>query len=130
MGGPGGAVVVGAGAAGAGAGAGAGAAAGAREGSAGAATGQVVFSTEECRELQKRDIPTILVRSDTSPEDIQGMNIADGFPDKSKFYLESSSSLKHGSIDMHDTDKRQPRKGNHKLVVQDSKNFLKGADYS
>jgi pyruvate,orthophosphate dikinase len=46
--------------------------------SAGAATGKVVFSTDECRLLELADEPAILVRSNTEPEDIQGMNIAVG----------------------------------------------------
>lgn len=47
--------------------------------SPGAATGQVVFKAQECVELHERDIPTVLVRVDTSPEDITGMNSAAGF---------------------------------------------------
>jgi len=46
--------------------------------SPGAATGRVVFEASECRELHERDEPSILVRLDTSPEDIQGMTLAAG----------------------------------------------------
>jgi len=46
--------------------------------SPGAATGRVVFEASECRELDERDEPSILVRLDTSPEDIQGMTLAAG----------------------------------------------------
>jgi len=46
--------------------------------SPGAATGRVVFEASECREHHERDEPTILVRLDTSPEDIQGMALAAG----------------------------------------------------
>ena len=46
--------------------------------SPGAASGRVVFEASECREHHERDEPTILVRLDTSPEDIQGMTLAAG----------------------------------------------------
>ena len=46
--------------------------------SPGAATGRVVFDSAECQEYYDRDEPTILVRLETSPEDIQGMTIAAG----------------------------------------------------
>jgi pyruvate,orthophosphate dikinase len=46
--------------------------------SPGAASGRVVFEAAECREHHERDEPTILVRLDTSPEDIQGMTLAAG----------------------------------------------------
>jgi pyruvate, orthophosphate dikinase len=46
--------------------------------SPGAACGRVMFSSHECQEFFERDIPTILVRLDTSPEDIQGMTVAQG----------------------------------------------------
>jgi pyruvate,orthophosphate dikinase len=46
--------------------------------SPGAATGRVVFEASECREHHERDEPTVLVRLDTSPEDIQGMALAAG----------------------------------------------------
>ncbi|MCB9678460.1 MAG: pyruvate, phosphate dikinase [Alphaproteobacteria bacterium] len=44
----------------------------------GAACGVVVFESADCQEHFERDIPTILVRLETSPEDIQGMTIAAG----------------------------------------------------
>jgi len=46
--------------------------------SPGAACGRVMFNSQECQEYFERDIPTILVRLDTSPEDIQGMTVAQG----------------------------------------------------
>jgi pyruvate,orthophosphate dikinase len=46
--------------------------------SPGAATGRVVFDASECQELAERDVPTVLVRVETSPEDIQGMEVAQG----------------------------------------------------
>ncbi|MFT5460408.1 MAG: pyruvate,orthophosphate dikinase, partial [Myxococcota bacterium] len=46
--------------------------------SPGAATGRVVFESTDCQEFFERDEPTILVRLETSPEDIQGMTIAKG----------------------------------------------------
>ncbi len=46
--------------------------------SPGAASGRVVFEASECREHHERDEPAILVRLDTSPEDIQGMTLAAG----------------------------------------------------
>ena len=44
----------------------------------GAATGMVVFDSSDCQEHFDRDEPTILVRLETSPEDIQGMTVAAG----------------------------------------------------
>lgn len=44
----------------------------------GAATGAVVFESSDCQEYFDRDEPTILVRLETSPEDIQGMTVAAG----------------------------------------------------
>jgi pyruvate,orthophosphate dikinase len=46
--------------------------------SPGAACGRVVFDPAECQEWFERDEPTILVRLETSPEDIQGMTLAQG----------------------------------------------------
>ena len=46
--------------------------------SPGAACGRVVFDSIECQEYFDRDEPTVLVRLETSPEDIQGMTIAAG----------------------------------------------------
>ncbi len=46
--------------------------------SPGAASGKVVFSSEEAQRLNDMMQDTILVRIETSPEDIQGMNAAKG----------------------------------------------------
>ena len=46
--------------------------------SPGGATGQVVFSAEEAVEVAKNDTPVILVRRETTPEDIHGMKVAEG----------------------------------------------------
>ena len=46
--------------------------------SPGAACGRVVFHSHDCQEFYERDEPTILVRNETSPEDIQGMTVAAG----------------------------------------------------
>ena len=46
--------------------------------SPGAAYGRVVFEASECQAYMDRDEPTILVRRDTSPEDIQGIMVAQG----------------------------------------------------
>jgi pyruvate,orthophosphate dikinase len=46
--------------------------------SPGAATGRVVFHSEEAQELAERGEKVILVRQDTSPEDIQGMTVSNG----------------------------------------------------
>ena len=46
--------------------------------SPGAACGRVVFDSVECQEYFDRDEPTVLVRLETSPEDIQGMTVAVG----------------------------------------------------
>lgn len=46
--------------------------------SPGAATGRVVFHASDCQDFLDRGEPTILVRNDTSPEDIQGITIAAG----------------------------------------------------
>lgn len=47
--------------------------------SPGAATGRVAFSVAEVLELKKKGEPSILVRLETSPEDIEGMHVAEGF---------------------------------------------------
>jgi len=44
----------------------------------GAATGRVCFSAEKAEELAERNEPVILVRKETSPEDIGGMHAANG----------------------------------------------------
>ena len=46
--------------------------------SPGAATGQIVFSPEDAEKLKGEGVPTILVRMETSPEDIHGMHAAQG----------------------------------------------------
>ena len=46
--------------------------------SPGAATGRVVFHSDEAQELAERGESTILVRMETKPEDIQGMTVATG----------------------------------------------------
>ena len=46
--------------------------------SPGAATGKVVFSADEAEEQAKRGDKVILVRIETSPEDIGGMHVAEG----------------------------------------------------
>jgi pyruvate, orthophosphate dikinase len=46
--------------------------------SPGAVSGQIVFDAAEAQKLKTRNIPCILVRNETSPEDIQGMNAAEG----------------------------------------------------
>ena len=46
--------------------------------SPGAATGRVVFHSDEAQELAERGESVILVRMETSPEDIQGMTVATG----------------------------------------------------
>jgi pyruvate,orthophosphate dikinase len=44
----------------------------------GAVSGQVVFMVEDAMTLAKKSIPSILVRPETSPDDIQGIAAADG----------------------------------------------------
>ena len=46
--------------------------------SPGAATGRVVFHSEEAQDLAQKGEAVILVRQETSPEDIQGMTVARG----------------------------------------------------
>ncbi len=46
--------------------------------SPGAATGQIVFDAEKAAELKEEGKKVILVRTETSPEDIEGMNAAEG----------------------------------------------------
>jgi pyruvate,orthophosphate dikinase len=46
--------------------------------SPGAATGKVVFTPEQAMELSKKKERVILVRTETSPEDIHGMSVAQG----------------------------------------------------
>jgi pyruvate,orthophosphate dikinase len=44
----------------------------------GAASGKVIFDTLEAGEVAKKGIPVILVREETSPDDIQGIAVAAG----------------------------------------------------
>ena len=46
--------------------------------SPGAATGKVVFTPERAQAMAEKKEKVILVRTETSPEDIQGMNVAQG----------------------------------------------------
>ena len=46
--------------------------------SPGSACGQVVFTSEEAKALNKQKVKTILVRQETSAEDIEGMHNAEG----------------------------------------------------
>jgi pyruvate, orthophosphate dikinase len=46
--------------------------------SPGAACGQVVFNSTDCQEAFDNNIPTVMVRMETSPEDIQGMTVSEG----------------------------------------------------
>jgi len=46
--------------------------------SPGAATGQIVFFADEAEEWVKQGKPVILVRQETSPEDLRGMSVAKG----------------------------------------------------
>jgi len=46
--------------------------------SPGGATGQVVFSADEAVEVADENTPVILVRRETTPEDIHGMKVAQG----------------------------------------------------
>jgi len=46
--------------------------------SPGAATGRAVFTAERAAEMVKDGKPVILVRQETSPEDIEGMVVASG----------------------------------------------------
>jgi pyruvate,orthophosphate dikinase len=46
--------------------------------SPGAATGEIVFSSDEAEELKKQGRRVILVRIETSPEDIHGMHASEG----------------------------------------------------
>jgi pyruvate,orthophosphate dikinase len=46
--------------------------------SPGAASGQIVFSSEEAEKMKKTGTPVLLVRHETSPEDIAGMDASQG----------------------------------------------------
>jgi len=47
--------------------------------SPGAASGRVVFFADEAEEWKKRGEKVILVRTETSPEDLSGMHVSEGF---------------------------------------------------
>jgi len=47
--------------------------------SPGAATGVVAFSVDQVLDFHRKGIPSILVRVETSPEDIEGMHLSEGF---------------------------------------------------
>ena len=47
--------------------------------SPGAATGVVAFSVDQVLDFHKQGTPSILVRVETSPEDIEGMHLSEGF---------------------------------------------------
>ena len=46
--------------------------------SPGAATGQIVFHADEAEEWAAKGLKVVLVRIETSPEDLKGMNVAEG----------------------------------------------------
>ncbi len=46
--------------------------------SPGAASGQIVFNAEDAMDWKKQGKKVVLVRTETSPEDIEGMNVAEG----------------------------------------------------
>ncbi|WP_075217051.1 pyruvate, phosphate dikinase [Mongoliimonas terrestris] len=46
--------------------------------SPGAASGEIVFTSDEAEATRQRGVPCILVRVETSPEDIHGMHAAEG----------------------------------------------------
>ena len=46
--------------------------------SPGAASGEIVFNADEAEEMKEKGHKVILVRAETSPEDINGMNAAEG----------------------------------------------------
>ena len=50
--------------------------------SPGAACGQVVFTAEDAKEWHDQGEKVVLVRLETSPEDIEGMQVAAGHPDR------------------------------------------------
>jgi phosphoenolpyruvate synthase/pyruvate phosphate dikinase len=45
--------------------------------SAGAAIGKVVFTIEDAKEFRDRDVNCILVRPETSADDIEGLKVSD-----------------------------------------------------
>ncbi|NLL68941.1 MAG: pyruvate, phosphate dikinase [Acholeplasmataceae bacterium] len=47
--------------------------------SPGAATGVTAFNVEQVLEFQAKGLPSVLVRLETSPEDIEGMHVSEGF---------------------------------------------------
>ena len=54
--------------------------------SPGAACGKIVFTADDAVEWAARGEKVILVRLETSPEDITGMKSATGYPDSSRWY--------------------------------------------
>ena len=60
--------------------------------SPGAACGKIVFSAEDAVEWAARGEKVVLVRLETSPEDITGMKSAEGYPDRPRRYDQPCSS--------------------------------------
>ena len=60
--------------------------------SPGAACGKIVFTADDAVEWAARGEKVVLVRLETSPEDITGMKSAQGYPDSSWWYDISRSS--------------------------------------
>ena len=54
--------------------------------SPGAACGKIVFSAEDAKEWAARGEKVVLVRLETSPEDIEGMKGCSGYPDRPRRY--------------------------------------------
>ena len=60
--------------------------------SPGAACGKIVFTAEDAKAWAERGEKVVLVRLETSPEDIEGMKSCSGYPDSSWWYDISRSS--------------------------------------
>ena len=54
--------------------------------SPGAACGKIVFTAEDAKEWAAKGEKVVLVRLETSPEDIEGMDACSGHPDRSRRY--------------------------------------------
>ena len=54
--------------------------------SPGAACGKIVFTAEDAKEWAERGEKVVLVRLETSPEDIEGMKACSGHPDRPRRY--------------------------------------------
>ena len=54
--------------------------------SPGAACGKIVFTAEDAKAWAERGEKVVLVRLETSPEDIEGMKSCSGYPDSSWWY--------------------------------------------